>query len=525
MRLFARFAAIVIAFLIAHSAGAQPELRDVRRKNLGSAINTTSIEILPFVSPDGSTLYFDRKFHPDNIGGTDDEDDIYFSTRIGDSAWSTAVNAGEPLNSKGSDVLFWISSDGNTALLHSGIDINGKPLGMAIARRTGDRWSRPVPLQINGVTALGEHYYAFITPDRKHLLLAYPRAGARDLDLYVCKAIGSDLLRWGTPLNLGPTINTAGEEGAPFFAADDRTLYFGSDGRGGMGSSDLYVARRLDTTWTSWSEPKNLGGSINTPLFDASISIPADGSAMYISGAGFIDEASFGKSDIYMVPLPQQYRPAAVVTVNGVLKARGRGIQGLVRAERVADRQEVASTVSGSDGTFTFTLPVGVEYRLTGGADGFTEGTTNIDARGVTSAKHVRATIELAGAPSAAEGGSLDVGIYFASGSAELGSDAIKGLERALSTLRRDGTSGVVTRISVIGNTDDVGSDESNIELSRRRAEAARDWLVTHGIDASLVTIVANGESRPVAPNISVRGRAQNRRVDVQYVVERVRTD
>ena len=528
MRPFARIAAALVALLLGcwHELPAQVELgENLQRINLGRTINTEAVEILPIVSPDGSTLYFDRKYSASNVGGVEDQDDIYYARRQPDGSWSEARNIGAPLNTAGSDVLFWISPDGRTALVHHGARVRGKTMGMAIARRRGDNWSRPTPIHVEGLGPLGDSYYGFIAPDGRHLLLAYAPDSTRpgDLDIFVCRAASNDLTRWGRPRSLGPTINSPGFDGAPFLAADERSLYFASDGRGGMGSADLFVARRLDTSWTNWTAPVNLGPQVNTPRFDASLSIPADGRDLYLSGGGFMDERSFGRSDIYRAPLPAPLRPEPLAIIEGRLVAGRRGLRGLIRAERVADGAEMATTVSDASGNFRMSLRGGAEYRLTGGADGYVEGSVRLDIRDLTAPRRMQTTIDVARAgdeprPEPAE---REPGVYFESGSAELGARAVAGLERALATIRRDQQTGRVTRIVVIGHTDDIGSEESNLELSRRRAEAARAWLVARGIDESLFGIEARGETAPAAENSTARGRSLNRRVEVQYVIER----
>ncbi|MBC8146278.1 MAG: OmpA family protein [bacterium] len=522
MRPFA-FLAVVALLLSTHVVSAQIVLGGAKRENVGRSINTTSMEIVPLVSPDASTLYFDRKFDTGNVGGVNDQDDIYFSTRLPDGTWSLAKNVGAPLNTPGSDVLFWISSDGNTALVHNGAVVKGKTVGMAIARRSKGAWQKPVPLTVTGVASLGGSYYAQVTPDHKKMLLAYAPNPSQpyDLDIFVCDAIGKDLIKWGKPRSLGPMINTSGFDGAPFLASDERTLYFASDGRDGMGSSDLFVSRRSDTGWTNWSLPENLGGAINTPLYEASLSIPSDGLDLYMSGAGFLDETSYGKADIYRIPLPQKFRPTVVVTVDGRLLAGKKGKQGLVRAESRTDGSELVATVSDKNGRFTLMLPGGAEYRLTGGADGYTEGSTEVDTRNVSTSKRMNATIQLSGSntPPRAPGTTEDDGLFFPFGSAELTPSTIVVLERTLATLKRDQAEGVVSNVRVMGNTDDVGTDENNLDLSTRRAQVVRDWLVEHGIDASIVSVVANGESKPLLPNATNLGRAKNRRVDVHYIV------
>jgi hypothetical protein len=72
-----------------------------QRENLGPEVNSSSIEIVPLVSPNGRSLYFDRKFDSANVGGADDEDDIYVSTLDSSGRWSPARHIGAPLNTKG----------------------------------------------------------------------------------------------------------------------------------------------------------------------------------------------------------------------------------------------------------------------------------------------------------------------------------------------------------------------------------------------------------------------------------------
>jgi len=74
------------------------------------------------------------------------------------------------------------------------------------------------------------------------------------------------------------------------------------------------------------------------------------------------------------------------------------------------------------------------------------------------------------------------------------------------------------TLITVIGHTDSRGTEEFNHDLSRRRATAVADELVSNGVSASRITTRGEGESRPVATNETPEGRAQNRRVEINVV-------
>jgi outer membrane protein OmpA-like peptidoglycan-associated protein len=102
-------------------------------------------------------------------------------------------------------------------------------------------------------------------------------------------------------------------------------------------------------------------------------------------------------------------------------------------------------------------------------------------------------------------------GVNFDFDKAVIRSDARPILDQAVETLKEHGA----IAITVEGHTDSVGTDEYNQRLSVRRATAVRDYLGGHGIDASRMSVVGQGESKPVASNKTSDGRAQNRRVEL----------
>ena len=102
-------------------------------------------------------------------------------------------------------------------------------------------------------------------------------------------------------------------------------------------------------------------------------------------------------------------------------------------------------------------------------------------------------------------------GVSFEFGSAKLTPAGEDLLDAAAEELLADAD----TRVDVVGHTDSVGSDDDNLELSQGRAQAARDHLVSRGVDASRLSVRGRGESDPAASNATAQGRAQNRRVEL----------
>lgn len=245
---------------------------------LPEIINAHRPTILPVLSPDGKRLYFDRKQYIDNIGNYKDPDDIWYSDRR-NGYWSEPQNAEIPINSRGSDVLFSITPDGKRALLYGAYpNAQGKvDTGFAIAQWNGLRWTKPQRLKIKNYTNKNFSFYGNLSAHETVLLLAIETQDSRgDLDIYV-SFLNEFTNEWSEPMNLGDDINSPSLELSPYLAKDGKTLYFSSDRNGGIGSDDLYIARRLDDTWKSWSKPINLGSRINTIRSENSISLTSNG--------------------------------------------------------------------------------------------------------------------------------------------------------------------------------------------------------------------------------------------------------
>ena len=113
---------------------------------------------------------------------------------------------------------------------------------------------------------------------------------------------------------------------------------------------------------------------------------------------------------------------------------------------------------------------------------------------------------------------SLSANALFDFDSAVLKSEGKQALDAVGDKIQNKGAS--VVDVDVIGHTDSVGSDEYNQQLSLRRATSVKDYLVSKGVDPSIIDVSGKGESQPVADNGSAEGRAQNRRVEVRIGVK-----
>lgn len=277
-------------------------------ENLGNAVNSEFLELHPVVAPDGQTIYFTRKNHPQNKFGTNGSEsiagsqDIWFSQNIG-GTWNLAKRMPDVLNRDQYNTILSISPDGQTILL-KGAYVNGQyeTRGFSVAKKTTTGWSIPEKLAIPGYEKMskGKNETAFLSMDGKVLLMAFSeKKNSEKDDLYISFLNDGE---WSKPENLGSKINTEYSETTPFLAADGRTLYFASDRPGGKGSFDIYMSKRVGKDdWSNWRPAVNLGEPINSEEYDAYFTLPAKGDYVYFLSS----KGSLGKKDIYRYKAPQ----------------------------------------------------------------------------------------------------------------------------------------------------------------------------------------------------------------------------
>lgn len=493
-------------FLLAVSGPALLAQQDfAERVNLGPLINSEYHEVLPVIAPDGKTLYFVRKEHPDNFG-SDDKDDIWFSRLQADGAWGPAQNIGSPLNDAGFNFVCTVMPDNNSLLLGNKYFPDGsQDEGVSLTFRSDSGWTYPVNLDIKNIKNLSELSEYTASPDGRVIVMSVLRAdslGGRDLYVSIKKEDGL----WTDPESMGPTINSVFADITPFLAADGVTLYFSSDRPGGFGSNDVYMTRRLDYTWKNWSQPRNLGYPINTPGWDAYYTVPANGEFAY-----FVSTSSgFGKGDLFRIALPESARPMPVMLVSGKVRdIDGKKVPATIEYERLSDGKQIGTAhADPKTGEYKIALPMGYEYGFHAESEGYYPVSAHLDLTDLSSFDEVQRDLTLAPLE---RGSSIRLNnVFFDFDMDVLRTESGPELDRLVKLLK--------THLSMIiqidGHTDDYGGYEYNMNLSRRRANAVVNYLVSHGIAAVRLIPRGFGKTRPVATNDTDEGRQLNRRVE-----------
>ena len=261
-------------------------------KNLGSNINSTASEYFPSISSSDSMMIITRR-----IGNGQNED--FFGSIKFQSNWQVARPLEGKINTAFNEGGQKISPDGKW-MVFTGCNY---PEGFGscdiyIAENINGTWSE----RKNMGTPVNTEYWESapcLSPDKSSIYFSSNRPGGYGgMDIYV--AYLNDKGDWGAPQNLGPSINTSGDELFPFIHFDNTTLYFTSNGWKSIGGSDIYVSKKIGNNFHT---PVNLGFPINTIDNESGLVVNAAGKIAYFSSDRFGGE---GGMDIYEFSLPTE---------------------------------------------------------------------------------------------------------------------------------------------------------------------------------------------------------------------------
>ena len=483
--------------------------KEIIKENLGKGINSKTGEVAPVITPDGKTLYFTRLGHDLNKGKNKAQD-VWFSKVQTDGTWGESENINEPINTSENNAVTTISADGKSIyVLNIYMPDGTLRQGLSVSKRNKLGWELPKEVKISDYYNREKVVEFSLAPNGKVLVMSCERMdsfGSRDL--YV-SFLTNEL--WSKPLNMGVNINTAEDEGSPFIAADSKTLYFSTAGFPGYGKNDIFLTKRLDSTWTNWSEPENIGDLINTSKWDGYFTIPASGEHAYFSS----DELSIGKEDIFRIKLFPSIRPDPVAIISGtVINAFDKKtISAEVVMELLNDSTGTDKIVAEFDpetGEYKMVVPLKKAYSLNASKKGFISISENLDLSKDRRFREIKKNISLIPIK---EGQTMVLNnLFFNQSKFDILFSSYPELNRIIKLMQEYPTMQVI----IEGHTD--GSDENmilNVKLSQERANEVKKYLVEKGqIDTKRIQTKGWGQSKPIASNATEETRKKNRRVE-----------
>lgn len=347
---------------------------------MNDLVNSEAREIKPILTRDGQTLYFSRRGHPNNIGGLEDLEDIWYADFDPITQdWGQAKNIGRPLNNEYPNFISsFLQEDREYIILGNEYYADGRSMKYGISKslRTGENsWTYPQNLEIYNEENVNLSVNFWLTRDEEVLIISKENIGSEgQRDLYV--SFFQKEGQWTEPIHLGNMINTAGEEEGPFLLPDKRTLFFSSNGHSGFGGKDIFVTRRLDNSWKNWSKPENLGPLINTEVDDMFFFMPPNGSFGY-----FTREVEGNDLDIYSFSLPLVSRQLRLVSLCGTIEdpVTLEPLDAEVVYTRLRDGVEVGRVRTDANGNYCIELPADEIYAYRTEAPGYVPVGATID--------------------------------------------------------------------------------------------------------------------------------------------------
>lgn len=401
--------------------------------------------------------------------------DIYVSKKNERGEWERPEPVEGELNTDMDEGIVSFSPDGQTMYLTKARRslTSNTSVEIYTSTRSDAKWSAATKFEITAdtISAVG---HPAVSPDGKYLYFSSDMPGGFGGKDIWRVSIGE---RLGSLVNLGPQINTEGDEMFPYMRTDS-LIYFASDGHPGFGGLDMFKAR-LNSTGDRWSV-ENLGLPLNSTGDDFGITFGPGETGFFSSNRG----DGNGRDHIYSFELPE-----LKVTISGWVMDKDEEPVPKAVIRIVGDDGSNQKEVARDDGSFSFNLERGVKYVMMAGAKGylnvkqeFVSDTTEEDAD--YAVDFILASISK---PQVVEN------IFYDFDKATLRPESKTALDEMAQMLRDNPN----VMIEMSSHTDRMGSDEYNMDLSHRRAKSVVDYLIAAGITADRLKYQGYGESRP----------------------------
>ncbi len=454
---------------------------NVEKINLGEPVNSASSNFKAVLSGNGKSLLYMDELPFYNA--------VYYC-RFENGNWTEPVNITPQIQSDGDQYVTAVSYNGDMLYLTREDAFNSD---IWVSHLKDGIWSKSQPVQGEVNTRFWESH-AGISSDGKVMYYACNQTGGQGgMDIYK-SVLGADK-KWGPPANLGPVINTPVNEDTPFITEDGKTLYFSSQGHGGIGGYDFYKSTlNGDNQWTA---PVNLGYPISTTDDDLFYYPWMNGRYALVS---LYESNGLGKEDIYEMhevkPGESTMTLAEKLTADEKIEKEKAELVEMEEKEITEEKAEIE-------------VPDTVSDHL------MTEETTEEKVK----AEKIEEVIAEFPAPEEVQVKTVELSpVYFGFDSYTLTPEGKSVLGEMAGLLEENpGFS-----LQLKGYTDAIGSAAYNKILSERRAGSALNYLTSKGINPERMSIAGLGESGFAAINRnsdgtdSPEGRKLNRRVEFE---------
>lgn len=519
-------------------------------RSMPSYLSSRNSDYGSLLTPDKKYLWF-TSLAPTRF----DKENIWRAEKLA-TGWGRPYPVDE-LNTDKNEAIGSFSTDGKTAYIFGNFRHNQVDGDIYYSTYSG-KWQNPIA--IDAVNSPQVEAHPMVWRDSLMFFSSSREGGYGEFDIYL--SIKKDGI-WGEPMNLGSQINTTGSEQTPFLDSDGRTLFFASDAHPGFGGFDIFRAVRIGKGWQNWSDPDNLGIPVNTIRNDrhffkiensnealVSSDRKADGfEKMYALNLTFTIPASYiltdpatgektvvtvgADGDVILGPTgevvavvtdtgdivtPDEKIEAPVVVIPNYFNVFGRltdenakPLNADIEFSTVINGKTFKDVVTTDDkGYYNLKLPMSDKYHVIANAEGYMLHAEDISVPQDGSPVSLNIALE-----------KLEVkkvfvfqNILFDFDKAVIKPESFAIVDEIVVTM----LSNPEIKIEISGHTCNMGKEEYNLGLSKLRAQAVVDYLVSKGVETGRLTFDGFGESKPLNDNKTIAKRQQNRRVEVKVM-------
>ncbi len=467
-------------------------------------ISTPDPEYLAVISADNQFCFFTRRFEMHSKGSLTplSVEKFMIAQRQPDGLFSRGEPLPAPFNSRHTGNEGGPSVTIDNRILYFTVNVDGN-FDICSSEWIKDSWGP--------ITNLGESVndprqwdsQPSISPDGKTLYFASFRDSiTQTSDLFVSRKINGT---WSKAEPLSHVINTNGNEKSPFIHPDGRTLYFSSDSLPGMGGFDIFVSQLDDNK--NWSTPRNLGYPINTDADEVGFFVSTDGKTGYFASNTLKETGGY---DIYSFEIPDPVRPDKVLMVSGTLQDEKKEVPKAARIELTNITTNAVTNVEYDTltGRYASVVPFKDDFMLTVKKEDAAFNAVYFSKEDSVNYAPVKADFELK---------KIDIGIAYTLPDILFATDSYEltlGSRRVISEFKEFLSHHRLLKVEIDGHTDNTGNAEKNLLLSQQRAKAVYNFLISLGISASRLSWHGFGQTKPIDTNETELGKARNRRTE-----------
>ncbi|MDN3670026.1 OmpA family protein [Echinicola jeungdonensis] len=475
--------------------------KSIEKEKLEKPLNNFKLQYFPVLTADSKRIFFTKR---DGLARSENED--IFVANWQNGHWTQPEPLSKTINTINNEGTCTISADGKI-LIYTSCDAPDSfgSCDLYVAYKVNGLWQKPR----NMGEKVNSRYWdsqPSLSADGSILFFSSNRrGGCGGNDIWYTMRMDDGT--WSEPVNVGEVVNTVYDEVSPFIYFNNELLFFASNGHIGFGGMDLFTTKINKGVFES---PQNLGYPINDHKDQLALFITAQRDYAYYT-ENSLSNGVLDRSFLFRFPFPKEIDlgERLVVTEGKVINERtGKPVEAtlsLVNLEN--DSTMYAFKSDGESGEFMMLYPDKAFSGLYVEKEGYLPKIYNVEKDSLKDIKDMKVSL------TPVEKGEQFVfeNVFFDFDKADLKKESMSSLVRLKKFMKENPD----VDILIEGHTDSVGDDQYNQDLSLRRAQSVKAYLISQGVSGGKLKVKGWGDKKPLVSNDTPSNRAKNRRIEI----------